>query len=311
MLSQAVTFKAPFEIELTDVVLKARQESDVVVETLWSGISSGTEKLFWNGDMPFFPGMQYPLVPGYESVGRVCQSPAGSALHEGELVFVPGANCYRDVAGLFGGSASRLLVDEDRLIPLPSDLGRNGVLLALAATAYRAVAKAGDRDVDLIVGHGVLGCLMARICLALGKKPPVVWETDPARRPVGQRYIVTEPGEITPCGVAIDASGDLAALDVIVTSCRRGGQIILAGFYEDRLSVAFTPAFMREVSLHISAEFLPEDMAAVLTLVKSSKLSLDGLITHEMNHTSAADAYEVAFGQPDCLKMVLNWKGAA
>ena len=37
----------------------------------WSGISTGTEKLLWSGRMPPFPGMGYPLVPGYESVGRI------------------------------------------------------------------------------------------------------------------------------------------------------------------------------------------------------------------------------------------------
>ena len=33
-----------------------------------------TEKLLWNGTMPHFPGMGYPLVPGYESVGRVIEA---------------------------------------------------------------------------------------------------------------------------------------------------------------------------------------------------------------------------------------------
>ena len=44
---------------------------DVVVDIEYSGISTGTERLLWTGRMPAFPGMGYPLVPGYESVGRV------------------------------------------------------------------------------------------------------------------------------------------------------------------------------------------------------------------------------------------------
>jgi myo-inositol-1(or 4)-monophosphatase len=36
---------------------------------LHSGISTGTERLLWDGTMPPFPGLGYPLVPGYETVG--------------------------------------------------------------------------------------------------------------------------------------------------------------------------------------------------------------------------------------------------
>jgi hypothetical protein len=85
----------------------AAGDDDVVVDIEYSGISTGTEKLLWSGRMPAFPGMGYPLVPGYESVGA--SSPPGRrpATAVGERVFVPGANCFGEVRGLFGGAASR------------------------------------------------------------------------------------------------------------------------------------------------------------------------------------------------------------
>ena len=46
----------------------------MVVEIAHSGISTGTEKLFWTGTMPPFPGMGYPLVPGYEAAGEVVEA---------------------------------------------------------------------------------------------------------------------------------------------------------------------------------------------------------------------------------------------
>jgi bacteriochlorophyllide a dehydrogenase len=51
----------------------------VVVDVEWSGISTGTERLLFTGRMPPSPGMGYPLVPGYESVGRVRRCRQGSA----------------------------------------------------------------------------------------------------------------------------------------------------------------------------------------------------------------------------------------
>ena len=66
-------------------------------------------------------------------------------------------------------------------MPIDPQLGERGVLLALAATAYHVVASDEAALPDLIVGHGVLGRLLARLVMLLGATPPVVWETNPGR----------------------------------------------------------------------------------------------------------------------------------
>jgi 3-hydroxyethyl bacteriochlorophyllide a dehydrogenase len=40
----------------------------------------------------------------------------------------------------------------------------------------------------------------------------------------------------------------------------------------------------------------------------TGRLSLDGLITHTQTPARAREAYEVAFGDPQCLKMILDWR---
>ena len=40
--------------------------------------------------MPSFPGMGYPLVPGYEAIGEVVEAGNGSGLSDGETVLVQG-----------------------------------------------------------------------------------------------------------------------------------------------------------------------------------------------------------------------------
>ena len=67
----AVLMEAPKQLALRPVTLTPLGPGDVLVGTRWSGISTGTEKLLYRGQMPDFPGMGYPLVPGYESIGRV------------------------------------------------------------------------------------------------------------------------------------------------------------------------------------------------------------------------------------------------
>jgi hypothetical protein len=55
--------------------------------------------------------------PGLRNGRRV--SKAGSEMaSEGDRVFVPGANCYSNVRGLFGGAAARLVVPAARVVPI-------------------------------------------------------------------------------------------------------------------------------------------------------------------------------------------------
>jgi len=307
MLTQAVILEKPGCLALRSIELETVGSCDVLVEIAYSGISSGTEKLLWNGQMPEFPGMGYPLVPGYESVGRIVDAGVEAKGRIGEWVFVPGANCYRGARGLFGGTASRLVVPGARALPIPESLGDAGVLFALAATAYHAIA--GGSAPDLIIGHGVLGRLLARIAIARGAPAPTVWETSEHRRDGAAGYDVIAPDADTRSDYRsiYDASGDAAIFDQLIARLGKGGEITLAGFYSQRINFAFPPAFMKEARLRIAAEWQADDMAATRTLIDTDRLDLGNLVDTRRSATEATDAYPQAFTDPACLKMVLDW----
>jgi 3-hydroxyethyl bacteriochlorophyllide a dehydrogenase len=301
----AVIMEAPERLALRPLALNPMNRDDVRVQIDWSGISTGTEKLLWTGRMPNFPGMGYPLVPGYESVGRVVDAGADARHRIGESVFVPGANCYSDARGLFGGTSRTVILPAARAVTIDQTLGRDGILLSLAATARHAIA--GGPAPELIVGHGILGRLLARQAIASGAPAPVVWETNPTRRDA-TGYTVIDPAadDRRDYRTICDASGAPDLLDMLIPRLGKGGEIVLAGFY-DRLSFAFPPAFMREARLRIAAEFTPADITATIALIASGDLKLDGMISHVRPAAQAVDAYPQAFEDPGCLKMVLDW----
>ena len=304
METVAVVLEQPGKLALRTVALQEPGADDLVVDAVWSGISSGTERLLWAGRMPNFPGMGYPLVPGYETVARVSKAAEGFA--EGDLVFVTGANCYKDVKGLFGGAAARIVLPAARAVKLDGISDEEGILIALAATAHHAVVGALPQ---LIVGHGLLGRLIARITLALGGAAPTVIETQAARHDGAAGYSVLTPEQNTRRDYAAicDASGASGLLDTLIPRLRKQGEITLAGFYEEPLSFTFPPAFMREARIRIAAEFTMADMQAVKALVADGRLSLKGLISHHAPAATAASAYEQAFTDPNCIKMALDW----
>jgi 3-hydroxyethyl bacteriochlorophyllide a dehydrogenase len=231
-------------------------------------------------------------------------------MHVGERVFVPGARCFGRVKGLFGGAASKMVVQASRVTPIGEELGEQGVLLALAATAYHAVAAPHSALPDLIVGHGVLGRLIARLAVLLADKPPTVWERNPNRAGGAVGYRVEHPdGDSRRDYRAIyDVSGDGALLDDLIGRLAHGGELVLAGFYSEPLSFRFPAAFMREARIRVAAEWRETDMTAVKQLIDSGRLSLEGLITHRQEASAAAEAYRTAFGDSNCLKMILDWR---
>jgi 3-hydroxyethyl bacteriochlorophyllide a dehydrogenase len=309
--SLAVVIREPERIELSRLELLPPTEDDVVVDVEWSGISTGTERLLWSGRMPPFPGLAYPLVPGYESVGRISRAGTTSGRREGERVFVPGARCYADVRGLFGGASSRVVIPGAKATPFDDALGESAVLLALAATAEHALAAGAAPD--LIIGHGVLGRLLARLAIVRGAPPPTVWERNADRRSGAIGYGVVDPDADPKRDYRsiYDVSGDSEIIDQLVARLAPGGEIVLAGFYPGRLAFTFPAAFMKEAKLRIAAEWRPADLVAVLAHAESGRLSLDGLITHREEATCAPAAYRTAFGDPACLKMVLDWRKCA
>ena len=309
--ARAIVFEAPRELSVRELQLKPVEAGDVEVEVAYSGISTGTERLLWDGSMPPFPGLGYPLVPGYETVGAVRHAAAGASVQVGDWVFVPGSYSFAGVRNIFGGAGSRLVVPHERVVRVAPQLGPKAVLLALAATAYHALALREPMVAPgLIVGHGVMGRLLARIAVALGMPAPTVWETQPLRRGGAEGYAVMHPDEDARKDYAsiIDVSGDSMILNTLIGRLAPGGEVVLAGVYKQDLGFAFAPAFMREAQIRIAAQWKKPDLQAVAELVAAGAL-VAGWADHAyLRVDRAREAYDTAFGDPQCLKMMIDWR---
>ena len=312
--ARAIVFDEPLKLSVNALVVKPFEATDVQVQVTHSGISTGTERLLWEGTMPPFPGLGYPLVPGYETVGLVTKVGDSDSVAVGDPVFVPGSYTFEGGKNIFGGAGERLIVPHSRVVKVLPSLGPKAVLLALAATCYHAIALGGLRQPmtlpELIIGHGVMGRLLARLTLALGGEAPTVWETQKARHPGAEGYPVVLPDDDPRKDYLriYDVSGDSQLLNSLIMRLAPGGEVVLAGFYKEDIRFAFAPAFMREAQIRVAAQWKPHDLQAVTALVTSGRLSLDGLITHTYTPAQAAQAYQVAFSDPLCLKMMLDWQ---
>ena len=293
-------------------------DDDVVVDIEWSGISTGTERLLWTGRMPRFPGMGYPLVPGYESVGRVVE--AGRALGRAASASAcscPAPRCFGEVRGLFGGAASRVVVPARARVPVDDGLGEQGVLLALAATAYHALAGAGAR-----AARPDRRPRRARPPARAPRGAPAARRRRSGRRNAaaprrrrrlpGRRSRPTTRAATT--ARICDVSGDAALLDTLIAR--------LAPRRRDRArrllrraavaSPSRRPSCARRASASPPNGSRADLRGGARAGRATAALSLDGLITHRARRRrTPTRAYRTAFGDPACLKMVLDWRACA
>ena len=224
---------APGRGELRDEPLPARGSGDATVRTLWTGISRGTETLVARGAVPAserermraphqageFP---FPVKYGYLLVGVVEAGPP--ALRD------------RTVFGLFPHQ-SRIVAPVETLVPVPDGVpARRAVLAGAAETAVNVLWDAspliGDRIT--VIGAGMIGCAIGLAARGIPGVAVTVVDADEAKAPVADALGVgfaTASDAVPAADVVIEASGDVAGLQLALRLAATDGEVIVASWY--------------------------------------------------------------------------------
>ncbi|NTW04389.1 MAG: alcohol dehydrogenase catalytic domain-containing protein, partial [Oscillochloris sp.] len=146
--SRAVVIPRRNVVELRTVQVSEPRAGDVLIRTAYTSISAGTERMLLDGRLPQ-PQLLFPVVPGYETVGKVVQTGAKAPKELlGQWVYVGGARCFRGVNPAWGGQSEFISAEADRVVPLGSIEPSTGVVLALGATALHGINVAAVRPAD-------------------------------------------------------------------------------------------------------------------------------------------------------------------
>ena len=242
--ARAFWLRAPGEGEIREVALPDPGPDDVVVRTLYSGISRGTETLVFRGEVPpsqhtamrapFQDGdFPAPVKYGYLAVGVVESGPL-----DGRTVF-----CLHP-------HQTRFVVPAAAVTPVPDDVpAARAVLAGTVETAVNALWDAaplvGDRVA--VVGAGMVGCSVAAVLAGLPGARIELVDLDPSRAAVAAALGV---GFATPdtatgdCDLVVHASATSAGLSRSLELLAPEGEVVELSWYGDRpVSVPLGEAF--------------------------------------------------------------------
>lgn len=325
----AVWFVAPRSVEIRQCELPEPGAGQVLVRTVFSGISPGTELLAYRGEidetvaldetLPALSGrFSYPFRYGYSCVGRL---EGGDGLAEGALVFA------------FHPHQDRFVVAVEDALSLGDIDPRIATLFPLVETALQ-VSLDADITPDtavVVAGLGVVGILVAILLQRGGAQvvgsEPLSWRRGLAAS-LGIETVTPEDldssVERTTGGrgipLLIEASGNpLALTNGLPVLAHEGTALVVswygtksvalplgAEFHRRRLTIRSTQ--VSTIPARLAGEWSRERRRrAALELM--SELPLAELATHEFPFAEANVAYQqVDAGQPGLLHAALCYE---
>ena len=329
-MTAAVWFPRARAVEIREERLRDVGPEEIRVRAIVSALSHGTERLVYRGEVdPAMPldlptlagGYGFPVKFGYASVGRVVE--AGSAvrdIREGDLVFAlhPHQQEYVIAASL----AHRL---PSRLDP------EAGVFLANLDTAVNVVLDARPRsgETAVVFGQGVVGLLITQV-LVRGGAHVIAVEPNATRAAMSARCgasavlgtkdltLVRQLTSGRGPDLAIEASGNAAALQQAIDAVADEGTIVVCSWYGEKpvtldLGGRFHRGRVRIRSSQVGGidpSLAPRwDRARRLAHASAllSELRLVDLITHRVKFERAAEAYALLDHAQDTIQVVLQY----
>lgn len=329
--ARAVWFPAPRTVEIRDEPLFPPGPGELLVRTIASALSLGTELLVYRGlvptdmplDLPTLAGsFAFPIKYGYAAVGRVIDAGPGVArFAPGDLVFALHPH-------------QTLFVAPERVVArLPPGLDPLlGLFTANLETALNIVHDSPLRlgETAVVFGQGVVGLLTAQLLRLAGAR---VLTVDPLERRQALSRLVGADGALAPgpdlaaairaqnggraADMAVEVSGNGAALQAAIDCVLDEGTVLVASWYGLKpvtldLGSHFHRGRVRLRSSQVgrlNPELTPRwDHARRLATVTDllPRLRLAELITHRFAFAAAAEAYALVDERPgECGQVVL------
>ena len=330
MVTQALVFPAADQYEVRQLTLPDPEPGDVVVRTLVSAVSPGTERWILRGK---HLGTTFPCVPGYHRVGIVESTGADvTGVQEGAIVYGCGNRWKEtDIVSMWGAHvgasvspAAGYQVISDTMLPM--EKLECVAFSILCGVSNRGINRADTRtgDMTLHIGAGIVGTCAAQLAQLRGARP-VILDRDPERIAFVAKAFpeipilsVDDPEfdaklhEIAPAGFDMlqDTVGHAPTTDRLVPFVRAQGTLLLQAQYFDKAACAIDldQIKIRELTVKTTCGTRQDDWEQTSANLLSGRLNMAAMITHRLPAERLIEAYDMLHtGKPHNIGMVIHW----
>ncbi|MEU1998035.1 zinc-binding dehydrogenase [Nocardia gamkensis] len=228
-----------------------------------------------------------------------------------------------------GGFAEYAVNHVSTLYRLPDHIDfDSAVVLTTVGTVMHAFDVLGSLLVGAgvaVIGPGPIGLLAVQVARQLGAAPVLLTGTRPGRLEIGKRFgadhilnareedAVAAVRDITGglgADIVVECSGAAGAVDDAIHMAKRGGKVVLAGFFEQPVSADLNHAVMNGITIHTVRGEGSRSVARALALASQGRLHTSALVTHHFPLENIAEAFDTyAERRDNAIKVMLDVAG--
>jgi (R,R)-butanediol dehydrogenase/meso-butanediol dehydrogenase/diacetyl reductase len=329
-----VSVDAPRQVSIRSADAGEAGPREILVRTLLSGVSSGTELALYRGTINTLHNprwgywSEYPISPGYELVGVVeeCGDDAVADVGVGDRVV-----CHAP-------HGTQATVGYQNCIRVPDAVSNEEASMAmLGATTAHGIRRAqlAYGEWVLVLGYGAVGLLSAEHARRAGARRVFVADPVADRRTFAEQrgFVAFDPTSPTledevleategrGVDVVIEASGHPVAVDEALRAVRRGGRILLQGTITERVEIAFSDVPMHKEVTFVStwgkgptregdrAWTRKENQELAMELIARGELRVSDVPRRRFRFEETATAYEALDrGEVTAVQVVLDYQ---
>jgi L-iditol 2-dehydrogenase len=334
-----VELHAPEDIRLIESPRPRPGPDELLLKVASVGIC-GSDLHAYHGKHPF---IRLPVVPGHEFAGTVVEvgadvghfAPGQRVTVEPSLVC---GHCYNCTHGRYnicehlqvigcqtpGAMGEYLTVPASKALLLPDNVTWDQAALveplAVGVHAVRVAGFAPGANL-LILGAGAIGLMTLQAAKAMGAGRVMITDLLPGRLELARSLgadVAVNPRTMH-LGEALGEAFGPARADAIVECvgvaatvrdaihvARKGTRIVLAGVFEEEVPVKLGWVQDRELELVGTLMYAADDFPTAIRLLSEGKVQAEPLITHRFPLSRAAEAFAVADGRQDALKVLVE-----
>lgn len=324
-MERRIIFTGKNEVKVEAFTPPVCGDTQVVVRTLCTQISSGTEGIVLN--RLFAPGTawdawaKYPFYPGYSAIGRV--EKVGASVGKLQI---------GDRVAVRQGHASVLVVGESDCDKVPDGLpDEEAAWFALAKIAFMSARAAqyflGESAV--IIGGGPVGQMAVRWAVAAGLARVVLVDPIQQRlelaaqggatagidKPIDQarEAIVAALGGEEPA-ILVDSTGNAKVFASMLRLAAMNARVIVLGDTgapdDQHLTADLLNKGLRVIGAHDGLVWpAPHIHQLFFTLLKTGRMSMQGMNTHTFAPAEARAAYDlITTRRQDTMGIMFDWR---
>ncbi|MFA6102274.1 MAG: zinc-binding dehydrogenase [Victivallaceae bacterium] len=339
--SRAIVMERPGQVNFREIKLTALRPDSYVAQTTASGISSGTDMKTWQGRQ--HPEQcWYPLVPGYENVGKIVYAGEESAgnMKVGDRVMINECRRFGDVCAAWGGNSEFVIKDSvtasavfDYMVKIPDNVSdKDAVLAYLPSVALKGIHRMSfhGSETVVVIGAGMIGISAMQILKIMYPGLFVICvEQNAFRREIAGHYadrvIPYEHAEQAIIDLThgkkadklIEASGNATVVGTLHKFIKDGGwdsddepaHIHLQGDYPESIIMdSYHRWFGKNCTITMTCAHAPGGKAQILQWMGEGKFDVSSIPVETWPVEKCAEAYKYKDEQgDDVFKIVFDW----